>query len=428
MKINFSSLFLLLIIKLCLILSYNTNINQYSFIEELNKDNKTIGERLLYESYKYYNNSLLFNTPRKSNSSNYTLAKYDKETDTYQPFPNKDFNDYNKNIKACQNFISVVSFEIDEDDTIYALDEGSENCNAVLHRIKLEEEGGITSGFFPINVKKENETIILNDLVVDKINNYAYIIYTNISSKNEISYSYGIIGIDLIKNKTTNKIIDIEFDEKYSIPKDLKKKLDNIMPDFDKKSISISLSCDSKALFICPFESRKIYSISTTYIRNDNENISINEAYKNDSTLSIIASNMGNLFFVGIEQKLLYYIAQINNDLSGFDYRSFNTSEIEIEENVTFISKISLANGVLYLTSKYIDENGLKTDIIEKIFEENNTYEKSYMYRCQGLNYNYSWFTYSVWIIFCLIVLFIAVFVIVENKQDLDNYINKKAN
>lgn len=426
MKINFSSLFLLIIIKLCLILSCNTNINQYSFIEELNKDNKTLGERLLYESYKYYNNSLLFNTPRKSNSSNYTLAKYDKEANTYQPFPNKDFNDYNKNIKACQKFISVVSFEIDEDDTIYALDEGSENCNAVLHRIKLEEEGGITSGFFPI--KKENETIILNDLVVDKINNYAYIIYTNIISKNEISYSYGIIGIDLIKNKTTNKIIDIEFDKKYSIPKDLKKKLDNIMPDFDKKSISISLSCDSKALFICPFESRKIYSISTTNIRNDNENISINEAYKNDSALSIIASNMGNLFFVGIEQKLLYYIAQINNDLSGFDYRSFNTSEIEIEENVTFISKISLANGVLYLTSKYIDENGLKTDIIEKIFEENNTYEKSYMYRCQGLNYNYSWFTYSVWIIFFLIVLFIAVFVIVENKQDLDNYINKKAN
>ena len=135
---------------------------------------------------------------------------------------------------------------------------------------------------------------------------------------------------------------------------------------------------------------------------------------------------MGNLFFVGIEQKLLYLSAQINNDLSGFDYRSFD--KLKVEENISFISKISLANGVFYLTDKRIDNDGVKTKLIEIKFEENNTYEKSYIYRCQGLNYNYGWNTYIFWILFVIIVVIIGVFVIVENQQDLDNYINKKTN
>ena len=303
MKINFSSLFLLIIIKLCLILSYNTDINLLSFAKELNKDNETIKERLLYESYKYYNNSILFNTPRNKNSINYTLALYNKSDNTYQPFPNEEFNDYNKNIETCRNFISVVSFEIDDNDNIYALDEGSENCNAILYRLNIGED--ITSDFFDTKISVKKEKIILNDFVVDKINNYSYIIYTNTSLESEnitkSIYSYGIIGIDLKENKTKNKIINIKYDEKYSIPEDLKNNLNNILPNFEKKSISISLSCDSKALFICPFESRKIYSIYTKDIRNDEKINSINEAYKNDATSSIIASNMGNLFFVGIE-------------------------------------------------------------------------------------------------------------------------------
>ena len=428
MKINFSSLLLLIIIKLSFIHSYNTDINPNSFVEELNNDNDTQGKRLLYESYKYYNNSILFNTPRNNNSINYTLAIYNKSSNTYQPFPNEEFNDYDKNIQTCRNFISVVSFEIDDKDHIYALDEGSENCSAILYLLNIGDE--IISDFYDTQIFVKKENIILNDFVVDKKNNYTYIIYTKTSSEKEniteSIYSYGIIGIDLEENKTKNKIINIKFDEKYSIPEDLKNNLNYILPNFEKKSISISLSCDSKALFICPLESRKIYSISTINIRNNEEIISINEAYKNDATASIIASNMGNLFFVGIEQKLLYLSAQINNDLSGFDYRSFD--KFRIEENISFISKISLANGVFYLTDKKIDEDGVKTKLIEIKFEENNTYEKSYIYRCQGLNYNYGWNTYIFWIIFVIIVVIIGVFVIVENQQDLDNYINKKTN
>ena len=428
MKIYFSSLFLLIIIKLSLIHCYHTDINQNFFSNE-KQDNETLFERLLYESYKYFNNTILVNTPRKNNSTKYTLAF----NGTHQPFPNEEFNDYYSGIQTCKNFISVISFEIDEDDNIYALDEGSHKCTAKLYILKMKDNTSFSSNFSDTGILVKKSNIILNDFVIDKINNYSYIIYTNISSEKENNYSYGILVIDLESGKTKTKQIKLGFDEKYSIPEYLKNKLNNFTKDFEKKSISITLSCDAEVLFICPFESRKIYSISTKDIRGDADISIINEAYKNDSTSSIIASNMGNLFFAGIEQNLIYNITQIDNDLSEVDYRSLDKVKInDTIDNISFISKISLANGVLYLTYKNIENNGnITSGFIKKTIEESKSYEKSYMYRCAGLIYKYDWHTYSVWIIFCLIVIFIAVFVLVENKQDLDNFINnnnKKSN
>ena len=433
MKIYFSSLFLLIIIKLSLIHCYQTDINQNFYTNE-KQNNETLFERLLYESYKYFNdNTILFNTPRKNNNTKYTLAKY--YNNTYQPFPNEKFNDYDSGNFTCENFISVISFEIDEDDNIYALDEGNDRCTAKLYKLEMKDNSSFFSNFNDTGIFVKKEKIILNDFVIDKINNYSYIIYTNISLEKENNFSYGILVINLESNKTKTKTkqIKIRFDEKYSIPEDLKNKLSNFTKNFEKKSISITLSCDAEVLFICPFESRKIYSISTKDIRGDADISIINEAYKNDSTSSIIASNMGNLFFAGIEQNLIYNITQIDNDLSEVDYRSFDKVKIKEDiDNILFISKISLANGVLYLTYKKIDNNGnITSGFINITIEENKSYEKSYMHRCAGLIYKYDWHTYSVWIIFCLIVIFIAVFVIVENKQDLDNFINnnnKKSN
>jgi hypothetical protein len=243
--------------------------------------------------------------------------------------------------------------------------------------------------------------------------------------KNNI-YSHRILGIDLENNQTKiNKEIKIGFDEKYNIPSDLKKNLSSYISDFDKKLISISLSCDAEALFISPFVNRKIYSISTKDLMEEKDDIQINEAYKNDASSSLITSNMGNLYFSGIEQNVIYIIAQIDNDLSEFDYRSFG--KIEIDEDISYISKISLANGVLYLTAKtFLSDGNFKSELIKIEIEEGNSYEKSYMNRCSGLIYKYDWKSYSVWIIFCLIVIFIVVFVLVENKQDFDN--NKKEN
>ena len=423
MKINFSSLFLLIIINLCTLLCFNTDNNINSIKYELKIDKKYLGKKLIYENYKYHNESILFNTPRKDGTLNYTLAKYDEETKKYIPFPNVEFNNYTEGIKSCHNFISVVDFEIDDDNDIYALDEGSGKCSAKLYKLDMRNNIPKEYGYFDLNIFVKKENITLNNFVIDKINNYAYIIYTQV--KNNI-YSHRILGIDLENNQTKiNKEIKIGFDEKYNIPSDLKKNLSSYISDFDKKLISISLSCDAEALFISPFVNRKIYSISTKDLMEEKDDIQINEAYKNDASSSLITSNMGNLYFSGIEQNVIYIIAQIDNDLSEFDYRSFG--KIEIDEDISYISKISLANGVLYLTAKtFLNDGNFKSELIKIEIEEGNSYEKSYMNRCSGLIYKYDWKSYSVWIIFCLIVIFIVVFVLVENKQDFDN--NKKEN
>ena len=117
--------------------------------------------------------------------------------------------------------------------------------------------------------------------------------------------------------------------------------------------------------------------------------------------------------------------AQLDNDLSRFDYRGFN--KIEIPEGVTFISKISINDVALLLNyKKNINTSYIKTGFFEKRIDEDNNYEKTYVYKCTGLIYKYDWKSLFVWIIFAIIVVFIIIFVLVKNKQDLDN--NKKSN
>ena len=152
MKINFSSLFLLIIINLCTLLCFNTDNNINSIKYELKIDKKYLGKKLIYENYKYHNESILFNTPRKDGTLNYTLAKYDEETKKYIPFPNVEFNNYTEGIKTCHNFISVVDFEIDDDNDIYALDEGSGKCSAKLYKLDMRNNIPKEYGYFDLNI------------------------------------------------------------------------------------------------------------------------------------------------------------------------------------------------------------------------------------------------------------------------------------
>ena len=431
MKLYFRFLLLLIIINICEILSnYNNNNFNNRFFNNINSKNihdedELKGKKLLYESYKFYNDSILFNTPRNSKDLQYTLCKYNKDTKECVPFPNNETNDYEISIRTCNNFISIVSFEIDEENNIFALDEGSSNCPAKLHKLTFKNNNLEEQTFFDTNKFVNKANILLNDFVIDKINNFAYIIYSYNESKDSKEYPFGIIGIDLKTKETIDIKLQIDFDENYLFSKHLKEKIENFLKGFEKKVISISLSCDGETLFICPFADRKIYSISTEDIREDNRNLVINQAYKNDATSSLITSNLGNLYFAGIEKNVIYIAGQIDNDLSRFDYRSLD--KIEIKDEISYISKISLNNGTLYLTSKtFNDDNNFSSELIEKKIDGDNDYENSYMFKCSGLMYDYDWKSYFVWIIFAIIVIFILIFVFVEDYQDME--INNKKN
>ena len=392
------------------------NIN----INDINDATLLQRKKLIFESYKYYKNYLLFNSPRNNYSDINTFLKYDKEKNIFESFPNSQFNDFNISNNTCSNFISVISFEVDDEDNIFVLDEGSFECQAKLYKMKLNEKKVIENIAYNTNKFIIKEKIILNDFVIDKINNYAYIIYINKTLEEDKKQLLQIIGIDL--NSKDVKLIEIklDFDENYSIKNNFNQSFPVTDQNFYKKLVSISLSCDGEALFISPLASRKIYSIFTKDIIEENKDIIINEAYKNDASLSLITSNIGNLYFSGIEQKVIYIAGQLNNDLTEFDYRGFN--KINIPENISFISKVSINNGKLLITSRKVD----KPVYIEKEIEEDNSYEKTYMFKCTGIIYKYDWKSFFVWIIFAIIVLFMIIFVMIENNQDLNN--NKKEN
>ena len=403
-------------------LNHNTN-NNLDYVE-LNEEELIKGKKLFFESYKYYNNNILFNSPRNSNN-NYTLAKYYNNTEDYKPFPNDELNNYKNSNECGESFISVISFEVDDEDYLYVLDEGNSNCSARLFKMKLNGNKIEENKIYNLIKFVNTQNILLNDFVIDKINNYAYIIYFNGTSKENNQQSLELIVVDLDTKNVQFKEIKIDFDENYVISEELNQSFPKIFSSFSKKLVSISLSCDAEVLFISPFASRKIYSISTEALRESKSEFNIKEAYKNDATLSIMASDMGNLYFWGVEQKSIFIAAQLDNDLSGFDYRGFIKKEIP--ENISFISKISINDGALLLTyKKNINTSYIKTGFFEKRIDEDNNYEKTYVYKCTGLIYKYDWKSLFVWIIFAIIVVFIIVFVLVENKQDLDN--NKKSN
>ena len=203
--------------------------------------------------------------------------------------------------------------------------------------------------------------------------NYGYILCTDLLSSNSQYYSLKIISIDFSRNNVQNVSIQIKLDDNYSILD----YLNNSNNTFYKNIISISLSCDGESLFISPLNSRKIYSISTQKIQENEQNIYINEAYKNDATSSLVISNLGNLYFPGIEEKVIYIAGQIDNDLARFDYRSMDKIDLSsVIKNNTFISKIFLNKGKLYLTTKqYINKTSYESDFIIKNINDEKDYE-----------------------------------------------------
>ena len=252
--IFFSFLFLIVFLIYdinCFHNNYDLNPNTITNLDyvELNEEELIKGKKLFFESYKYYNNNILFNSPRNSNN-NYTLAKYYNNTEDYKPFPNDEFNNYKNSNNCGESFISVISFEVDDEDYLYVLDEGNSNCSARLFKMKLNgnkiEENKIYNMIKFVNT----QNILLNDFVIDKINNYAYIIYFDGTSKENNQQSLELIVVDLDTKNVQFKEIKIDFDENYVISKELNQSFPKIFSSFSKKLVSISLSCDAEALFI----------------------------------------------------------------------------------------------------------------------------------------------------------------------------------
>jgi len=372
------------------------------------------------EKIRFFNKSMFCNFPRTNNSlyATFTTINLDKK-DVYEPFPNSILNEFNG---SCDRLISVISFEIDDKNNLYLLDEGRYNngtiCPPKLFIYNSENEIKIHN---LTNSIINNASIQLEDILIDGINKYIYISYHD---TNKVS------GIFLMHIDTNMKIKSLLYNNerlKEESGYTLHIKGADPLPKEISQIKSMGLSCDGEAFFFSFISSKMIYSILTKEIykqyknetnKNDIYVDKIYEAYKNDATSTIIYSNMGNLFLTGLEKNKIYSYDLIDNDLSRFDYkglRELNTTG----ENISFPVKMTFYNGKIFLLTNLL--NSSKYTIYSETINE-----KSYIYGCAGLKYQFNLSFYIMLGIFILILLFVLTFVIVGNIQD--KYINKKNN
>ena len=414
-------------------LHYNFNNVKHNFSYKLN-DNlyddkikiKTKPEKILFGNIKFLKNgTMLRNIPREDDTIKDTFIKYaDYKSKDFESWPNFDFNNFTENNISCEGFISIIAFELDDEENIYILDEGNSNCPIMLY--KFNSKGKNLENYTIYNNNSLN--MLLTDLAIDIINDYAYISYSYISNK-EIEIGFLSKNLDNPKEETKQiKISDnkLKYDEQYNIKNDF---IDKNFPNVKKKLISITLSCDGDVLFFCPLLSRMIYSISTDKLRESKkESIfknDVNEGYKNDASPAMISSNLGNLYLSALEKNVIYFAGQIDNDFSIFDYRAID--EIMGVPNMEWPMKMSITDGMLYIICKNIITNEKDANnftLITTIYQASIDKEKSYIYKCAGLIYVWNNMSYFIWILFILIVCFALVFVFIGNQEDKD--INKK--
>ena len=411
---NFRYYFFLLLIILIFQVKCKKNIDITLISEfEFNNNYSNCQNDILYGNIKFLKNDYNYcfrNIPRRNRTNftyNNTFEKYDKELKIFKKWPNENENQN-------ENFTSIADFEFDEDDNIYLLDEINNNR---VNLYKYNKEGQKKEKY---EFKKETNDLLIN-LVIDKINNYVYISFYN----NEEAGIYVIPLKHSIEYKKIFFMKSLLYDLKYIFDNELFNYYSYII----NKTVSITLSCDGKYLLFSPLNSRMLYSIKTKKLRNNSiKNITINDvnaAYKNDSSSSIIFSNMGNLYLTGMENKIIYLANQIDSNLAVFDFKILDKRE---NDNMEWPTKLSITDGVLYINSKSIEKvnNSSNITIHTHIYKTLIDDDKSYIYKCAGLGYNWKTIAYIFWGILIFIILLVLIFMFIGNELDQNINIKKK--
>jgi hypothetical protein len=385
--------------------------------------------KILLGKMKVHNGIIFCNLPRVKNNKTEekepTFLQLNEKGEKIQ-WPNEAMN----NISGCSHFLSVVDFDFGDENNIYILDEGDVGlkCPIKLYEYNITNNEQLQS-ITILERNSSNQNISLNNFVIDTINDYIYISYfNNISNNGSIKRELGFISKKLKDNDSLASIIDLYdlndikylYDAKYSF-----RKSKNIVVEINKLKANIALSCDGKYLFFSPLASRMIFSILTEDIRKGNitKNM-INEAYKHDLASAMITGNLRSLYFVGVENKKLYIEGQIDNDLSIFDYKGFDVRE---NKSMNWVTAMSIDNGYLYINSIKSVKNkttgrgrSQTTSYIAYIDIFNTTIknEKSYIYKCSGLEFVWSLNAYIIWLLFVIILFIISIFVHYGNQQD----------
>lgn len=299
--------------------------------------------------------------PRWKGNTPATLTKLvvDNDSVLFSPFPNIE----NNTAGVSQALQSVLGFEVDPDDNIWALDQGRINNKPILGSAKLNvysSDGTLIANYNLTNVTYPG-TSFLNDLVLDLDNGFVYIT----DSGNPISSSYTLRPAIIVLNLKTNKTMRI-LDSHTSFMPDpslwitVKGKRVNLDSPIETGVDGIALSCDKRTLYYTPLSSRYYYSIDTYALRNNHSNLEskiVNLGYRDSASGGILASRKGRLYMTALEGNSVVYKTPILNKNNPYRHDTFttvamNSSYLIWPDSIGFDNK----KGDLYIVANQLQD------------------------------------------------------------------------
>jgi len=451
----FSHYYLSLIIFLRFILKiksipYNSTLEivaQFNIIEfRINSSLKVKCEKCRPAGIKLSKNGTIFcSFPRWYDDMNVTFAKYNKEENAFEPWPNLEMNQRYTSGKS-SGLNSILGFEIDNDDNLYILDQGRINKNPALNNSMKLLNYSLKDGqlkreyiFNPDIVDPSNS--FLNDVVIDHKNKLAYISDSgNFPNEKVTDYKPGIIVLKLEDNKQYKILTNhhsVFPDQSFLLyieNEPVKNNITQMMAGVN----GLALSCDQKVLYYCPLNGRMLYSVLTKDIhkaieKNQLNNITVYEGFKKEASDGLLASSKGYLYMTGIETGSIYVSKTIEQNLLRFNYKDFES--FQGNKTTMWPDTLAIHNGYLYFVSNQLNnfpdnidynnpKNGKFNFAILKFSVDN---DDSYIKGCTGFGNGLGISSIIIWICFAVIILIVLSFVLMgSNNQEevIDKHMN----
>lgn len=333
-----------------------------------------------------------------------------------RPFPSIEENQIN-NINALQ---SVLGFEIDLDDNIWALDQGKINNVDIIGSAKLKKysKSGKVLDVFELNDYINIPTSFLNDIVLDIPGHHVYITDS------------GVPNSAIIVINTETRVIRrlLQNDESTNPDPSLWITVNNervYQGGPTQVGVDgVALSCSKDVLYYTPLTSRILYAINTEYLKNPPKNISkevIKLGYKYSSSGGLVASRNGRLYLSALELNSILLQTDIKPNAENFQFNLFK--QIINDTKLTWPDSLSFNNQKKKL---YVMANQLssfmsgKMNFTHPVNGDSNFYiwsiyanDKSYLEDCLDDDVESDDNSFPTWAIVLVVIVVLVVIAII---------------
>lgn len=342
----------------------------------------------------------------------------------FQPFPSFEGNLINNS----DSLQSVLGFEIDLDDNIWALDQGRVNNQPIEGGMKLNKyhKNGTLIDHFDLSSVSYPEYSFLNDLVIDATGKFIYITDSGIPINTLNPLRPALIVINLATRVMTRVL---ENDTSVMPDQSLWITINNQRVNKDSPmetgADGIALSCDKRTLYYTPLTSRTLYAINTKFLQQATSQSNLSEhvvklGYKLSASDGLICSQNGHMYLTALELNAVLFQSDITPNAENFQFNVFspivNSSKLIWPDTLGFNN----VKKELFIVANQLQNFGAKTiNFTNPLNGDANFYiwkvyvnDRSYLEDCITSSSNNDEDKFPVWAIVLVIVVVLVVVII----------------